>query len=130
VTRRSELGSAEEIVEFDPAAYIVRENTNVVVTREGWIKRVGQMSSVAKTRVREGDSVLTVVPGSTLDNVVFFGNDGIAYTLPIDQLPVSSGYGEPLAKASQDERRSKPDRCINNGYSLRAWLEDVGDEWA
>jgi hypothetical protein len=32
--RRSELGSAEEIVEFDPAAYIVKENTNVVVTKE------------------------------------------------------------------------------------------------
>jgi DNA gyrase subunit A len=80
-SRRSELGSAEEIVEYDPQAYIVKENTNVVVTKDGWIKRVGQMSSVAKTRVREGDSVLTVVPGSTLDNVVFFCNDGIAYTL-------------------------------------------------
>jgi DNA gyrase subunit A len=96
--RRSELGSAGEVVEFDPQAYIVRENTNVVVTRDGWIKRVGQLSSVSKTRVREGDSVRAVVPGSTLDNAVFFCSDGVAYTLPIDQLPVSSGYGEPLAK--------------------------------
>ena len=34
-SRRSELGSAEEIVEYDPQAYIVRENTNVVVTKDG-----------------------------------------------------------------------------------------------
>lgn len=99
--RRSELGSAEEVVEYDPQAYIVRENTNVVVTRDGWIKRVGQLSSVSRTRVREGDAVLTVVPGSTLDHVVFFCSDGIAYTLPIDQIPVSSGYGEPLAKRAK-----------------------------
>lgn len=99
--RRSSIGSSEEIVEFDPTTYIVRENTNVVLTRDGWIKRVGQLSSVSKTRVREGDSVLTVVPGSTLDNVVFFCSDGVAYTIPIDQIPVSSGYGEPLAKRAK-----------------------------
>ena len=99
--RRSELGSTEEITEFDPQAYIVRENTNVVVTREGWIKRVGQLSSVARTRVREGDSVLTVAPGSTLNNVVFFCTDGVAYTIPIEQIPISSGYGEPLAKRAK-----------------------------
>lgn len=100
-SRRSELGSTEEIVEFDPQAYIVRENTNVVVTKEGWIKRVGQLSSVARTRVREGDSVLAVAPGSTLDNVVFFCSDGVAYTIPIEQIPISSGYGEPLAKRAK-----------------------------
>lgn len=103
--RRSELGSAEEVVEYDPQAYIVRENTNVVVTKDGWIKRVGQLSSVSRTRVREGDTVLTVVPGSTLDHVVFCCSDGVAYTLPIDQIPVSSGYGEPLAKREDAGRR-------------------------
>ena len=38
---------------------------------------------------REGDSVLDVLPGSTLEHVIFFSSDGIAYTLPIDQIPVS-----------------------------------------
>jgi DNA gyrase subunit A len=99
--RRSAIGSSEEIVEFDPQAYIVKENTNVVITRDGWIKRVGQLARVSKTRVREGDAVLTVVPGSTLDSVVFFCSDGVAFTIPIDQIPVSSGYGEPLAKRAK-----------------------------
>lgn len=96
--RKSNFGSMEEIAEFDPSAYIVRENTNVVVTEEGWIKRVNQLASVERTRVREGDRVLAVVPGSTLDNVVLFSSDGAAFTIPIDQIPVSSGYGEPVAK--------------------------------
>ena len=79
--RRTRLGSAEEITEFDRQAYIVRENTNVVLTRDGWIKRVGRLASVESTRVREGDEVIAVVPGSTLDHVVFFADDGLAYTM-------------------------------------------------
>lgn len=96
--RRTGVGSSEEITEFAAETYIVRENTNVVVTREGWIKRVGRLARVESTRVREGDSVRDVVPGSTVDNVVLFSSDGVAYTLSIDQVPASSGYGEPLAK--------------------------------
>ncbi len=96
--RRTTLGSTDEVAEFDPEAYIVRENTNVVVSREGWIKRVGRLSSIENTRIREGDEVLAVSPGSTLDHLVVFTSEGIAYTLRIDQVPASSGYGEPLAK--------------------------------
>ena len=96
--RRTTIGSSEEIVEFDASAYIVRENTNVVLTREGWVKRVGRLQSVETTRVREGDAVLDVIPASTLDHVIFFGSDGVAYTLPIEMIPVSSGYGEPISK--------------------------------
>ncbi len=96
--RRTAIGSSDEIVEFDASAYILRENTNVVLTREGWVKRVGRLQSVETTRVREGDAVLDVIPGSTVDNIVFFASDGIAYTLPIELIPVSSGYGEPISK--------------------------------
>ena len=96
--RRTALGSEDEIAEFDPQAYIIRENTNVVVTRDGWIKRVGRLQKVESTRVREGDSVLAVVPGSTLEHVVVFSSEGVAYTLPIEQVSPSSGYGDPLSK--------------------------------
>ncbi len=96
--RRTAIGSSDDIVEYDASAYIVRENTNVVLTRDGWIKRVGRLQSVETTRVREGDAVLDVLPGSTLDTAVFFANDGVAYTLPLTDIPPSSGYGEPLSK--------------------------------
>src|SRR4029079_14421854 len=96
--RRTRLGSAEDTPEFDPEAFIVKENTNVVLTADGWIKRVGRLASVEGTRVREGDSVIAVVPASTLDHVVFFADDGTAYTMGVNEVPASSGYGEPLAK--------------------------------
>jgi len=96
--RRTRMASAEDLPDFDPEAYIVRENTNVVLTRDGWVKRVGRLAAVEGTRVREGDEVIAVVPGSTLDHVIFFADDGTAYTMRINEVPASSGYGEPVAK--------------------------------
>jgi DNA gyrase subunit A len=96
--RRTRMASGEDTPEFDEQAYIVRENTNVVLTRDGWIKRVGRLASVEGTRVREGDEVVAVVPGSTLDHVVFFADDGTACTMRINEVPASSGYGEPITK--------------------------------
>src|SRR5207249_9156173 len=96
--RRTRMVGGDDTPEFDPEAYIVRENTNVVLTRDGWIKRVGRLSSVESTRVREGDEVLAVVPGSTLDHVIFFASDGAAYTMRINEVPPTTGYGEPIAK--------------------------------
>ena len=126
--RRTKLGSAEDTPDFDPEAYIVRENTNVVLTRDGWIKRVGRLTSIDSTRVREGDAVLAVAPGSTLDHVIFFASDGTAYTMRINEVPASSGYGEPIAKffrlgdqvkiiaaATADARFTPADQPPNNG---------------
>jgi len=96
--RKTKLASGEETPEFDEKAYIVKENTNVVLTRAGWIKRVNRLASVEGTRVRDDDAVLTVVPGSTLEHVVFFANDGSACTLRINEVPLSAGYGEPIVK--------------------------------
>jgi DNA gyrase subunit A len=96
--RRTRMGTADDAPDFDPEAYIVRENTNVVLTRDGWLKRVGRLASVEGTRVREGDAVVAVVPASTLDHVVFFADDGAAYTMRVNEVPASSGYGEPITK--------------------------------
>ena len=96
--RRTSLGDSGEVGEFDPAAYIVREDTNVVLTRDGWVKRLGTINALDALRTREGDEVLCVLGASTLDAVVFFAEDGAAYTLPVEQIPASTGYGEPLGK--------------------------------
>jgi DNA gyrase subunit A len=133
--RRTRMGSAEDAPEFDPEAYIVRENTNVVLTRDGWIKRVGRLASVEGTRVREGDEVLAVVPGSTLDHVIFLTDDGAAYTMRMSEVPASSGYGEPIGKffrladqvrivgaMTTDERFTPADHPVSNGEPAGPYL--------
>jgi DNA gyrase subunit A len=126
--RRTRMASDEDVLEFDPEAYIVRENANVVLTRNGRIKRVGRLSSVESTRVEEGDEVIAVVPGSTLDHVAFFADDGTAYTMRITEIPATTGYGDPITKffkladqvkvvaaVTTDERFTPADTTKRNG---------------
>jgi DNA gyrase subunit A len=98
VRRKTRMAGEEDVLTFSEEAYIVRENTNVVLTRDGWVKRVGRLQSVESTRVRDGDEVIAVIPGSTLDNIVFFADDGTAYTMRINEVPASTGYGDPVTK--------------------------------
>ena len=96
--RKTRMAGDDDVLTFNEDAYIVKENTNVVLTRDGWLKRVGRLAAVESTRVREGDGVVAVVPASTLDTVIFFTDDGAAYTMRVNEVPASSGYGEPITK--------------------------------
>ena len=57
-----------------------------------------KISSVDKLRVRDGDEVIGIYPASTLEHIIFFSSDGVAYTLPVEQIPPSTGHGEPISK--------------------------------
>ncbi|MDE0146693.1 MAG: DNA topoisomerase IV subunit A [Nitrospira sp.] len=98
--RRTRVGRRQsEEVEFDPEAYIVKEDAVVTISTDGWIRRVGMVKDLSKTRLREGDTLLTALIGSTVDTIVCFSNFGSAYTIRIGDLqPARSGYGDPAQK--------------------------------
>jgi DNA gyrase subunit A len=96
--RRTRTAAGAEEVEFNAEAYIVDEDAHVVVSRDGWIKRVRELKDPKSTRLREGDEVMAVLAGSTKENVVFFTNQGSAYVLRINDVPPSTGYGDPAQK--------------------------------
>lgn len=96
--QRTRINAEDDTPDYDPEAYIAKENANVVLTRDGYLKRVGRLTSVETTRVREGDGVVAVAPGSTVEHVMFFADDGTAYTMRIHDVPASSGYGDPIGK--------------------------------
>jgi DNA gyrase subunit A len=56
------------------------------------------VKDLSTTRLREGDSVLAAVAGSTRATMVFFSNFGVAYTSRIVDVPASTGYGDPVQK--------------------------------
>ena len=94
--RRSEITGEVEEEEYTADDFIVEEDNVVIVTRDGWVKRQKEVKDIASTRVREGDVVLAVLPGSTRATVVFLTNFGVAYTARIVDVPASTGYGEPI----------------------------------
>ena len=96
--RRTSISSDEGEAEYSAEDFIVEEDNVVLVSRDGWVKRQKDVKDVASTRVREGDTVMAVLQGSTRSSVVFFSNFGVAYTSRITDIPASTGYGEPIQR--------------------------------
>ena len=97
--RRTRIGGAgSEEVEYSEEAFITDEDAHVVLTRDGWIKRVREIKDPAQTRTREGDAVAFVLAGSLRGSLVLFSNFGTAYVTRFNDVPPSSGYGDPVQK--------------------------------
>jgi DNA gyrase subunit A len=93
--RRTTMTAGEEIA-YDPNAYIVHEDTTVVLSRDGWIKRVRELKDPTSTRLREGDALFAVLAGNTRDRLALFSSSGSLYVMKINDVPATTGYGEPV----------------------------------
>ncbi len=93
--RRTVLKAGAELA-YDAEAYVVHEDTTVVVTRDGWLKRVGEIKDPSSTRVREGDQAKWILRGNTRDALALCSNFGVAYVMKVGNVPPTSGYGEPV----------------------------------
>jgi DNA gyrase subunit A len=147
--RRTRIEAVEE-VEYSADDFIVEEDNVVIVSRDGWVKRQKEVKDLSATRLREGDAVLAVLPGSTRATAVFFTNFGVAYSARITDVPASTGYGEPIqrffkfrdgerviaalsldprvtpeieAKKEGDVPRTHAVAVTSDGYSLRFGLQ-------
>jgi DNA gyrase subunit A len=96
--RRTAIASDSAEPEYSAHDFIVEEDNVVIVSRDGWIKRQKEVKDLGTTRLREGDAVLAVLPGSTRATCVFFTNFGVAYTSRVIDVPASTGYGEPIQR--------------------------------
>jgi DNA gyrase/topoisomerase IV subunit A len=151
--RRSIIDVPSEEVEYSEEDFIVAEDTHLLVTKDGWVKRQKENKEPSKSRLRDGDSVLACVAGSTRATVAFFSSLGTCYTARFIDLPASTGFGEPIQKlfklkdgeyliavmsldpralsASIQEDPKKPDACpllhgfaaTSDGNALRFGLE-------
>ena len=97
--RRTKIsGVAADEVEFAAEDFIVDEEVTVILSRDGWLKRVREVKDLSATRLREGDVVLAALRGSTKDSLAIFSNLGSCYVIRINDVPASTGYGEPVQK--------------------------------
>ncbi|MEL6430192.1 MAG: DNA topoisomerase (ATP-hydrolyzing) [Planctomycetota bacterium] len=151
--RRTLIEVPAEEPTFSEEDFITREDAHLLVTRDGWVKRQREIKEPEKSRIRDGDSVLACVAGSTVSTVGFFSSHGTCYTARLIDLPASKGFGEPIQKlfklkdgerivavmsfdnraleASIAENPKKPDECplwhgfaaTTDGYALRFGLD-------
>jgi DNA gyrase subunit A len=95
-TRIGGKGAEEE--EYDEEAFIVDEDAMILLSRDGWVRRVGRIGDLSKVRLRPEDELLAVAGGNTRSMIVFFSNLGSAYTVRINDIPPSRGYGDPIQR--------------------------------
>jgi DNA gyrase subunit A len=96
--RRTLIGTPQQELAYDADAYIVKEDAFVVVTRDGWIKRQTSFTHLDRIRVREGDSVGWLFRANTRSTLTFFSDQGSAYTMRVDDIPATTGHGEPVQR--------------------------------
>jgi DNA gyrase subunit A len=96
--RRTTISGPDPEHDFSEEDYILKENVFVIVSRDGWVKRQKSYTDIDAIRVREGDQIGWALGGSTRATVCFLTNFGRAYTTRIDQLPNTTGYGDPVQK--------------------------------
>ncbi|MEM0963363.1 MAG: DNA topoisomerase IV subunit A [Bacteroidota bacterium] len=96
--RRSEITGPDAVVEYSAEDYIIKEDVYVLVTKDGWVKRQRSYTDLGAIRVREGDRVLYALAASTRATVGFFTSAGRCYTIRVDDLPQTTGYGDPVQK--------------------------------
>ncbi|HZP43083.1 MAG TPA: DNA topoisomerase IV subunit A [Candidatus Binatia bacterium] len=94
--RRTVLSGPGEELAYDPEVYIVHEDATVVLSRDGWVKRVRELKDPTSTRLREGDALFAILAGTTRDRLVLFSTKGTMYVMRVADVPATTGYGEPV----------------------------------
>ena len=96
--RQTLINTIEEEPEYTAEDFIIAEDCHLLITRDGWVKRQKHIADPSKSRVRQGDQVLTCIGGSTRETVGFFSSLGVCYTARMIDVPASTGFGEPVQK--------------------------------
>jgi len=96
--RRTAIETIIEEPEYTAEDFILAENCNILITKDGWVKRQKLIADPSKSRLRQGDSVLACLAGSTRETIGFFSSLGVCYTARMIDIPASTGFGEPIQK--------------------------------
>ena len=91
VPRKTEVKDEITEIKIDMQDMISKEDVIVVVTKEGYVKRVSKKSYSAsegdKTGVKEDDFVIGLFEQNTLDTTLLFTNQGNYLYLPVHEIP-------------------------------------------
>jgi DNA gyrase subunit A len=93
--RRTHI-AAEAKEDFEVHELVTDEAVLISITQRGYIKRVAAKAFRAQSRggrgvtgmaTKEEDEILTLIPGRTLDTMLFFSNKGKVYAEKVYQIP-------------------------------------------
>jgi DNA gyrase subunit A len=84
-------------VEFDPDELVEHEDATVILSKQGWIRRMKmEVADPSSLKFREGDGLLSRARVSTGRTAALFSNLGKAYVVRVIDIPATAGFGEPV----------------------------------
>jgi len=96
--RRSPVLNEFEEPEFDKEVLVQHEDVHVLVTRDGWVKRIKRSNDPTTARLREGDSLFFLAEASTKDQFAIFTTFGNLFVTKVFDLTATTGFGDPVQK--------------------------------
>ena len=91
IDRKTEIKEEVTEIKIDTTSLIPKEDVIVVVTKEGYVKKVSKKSYAAsnteETVVKTGDYVIGLYEMNTLDTLLLFTDQGNYLHIPVHELP-------------------------------------------
>lgn len=97
--RRTKIVEERKAValEYDPEEFVEHEDSTVILSRQGWIRRMKtEVEDASGLKFREGDGLFGLVRVNTGRTVAIFSNQGKVYVLRAVDVPATAGFGEPI----------------------------------
>ena len=133
--KRKTKFNARENVEFNAEDFIEHEDVHIVLSQNGWIRKLKTLSNSSSLKFKENDQLLDAIPCNTKDLLGIFTSFGIAYVIKVYNLPYTrSGFGEPiqsLFKFADGEKGvgiirlpENPENVDDNGQSTLGFTDE------
>ena len=91
VERKTEIKEEITEIKIDTTSLITKEDVIVVVTKEGYVKKVSKKSFLAsngdETALKKGDYIIGLYEMNTLDTLLLFTDKGNYLYVPVHELP-------------------------------------------
>ena len=131
IKRRTDIEEMPDIDDFNEDQFLVKEPITIILSEQGWIRsQKGHLDNDTELKYREGDEENFKIHALTTDKIVFFADNGRAFTIAANKLPSGRGFGEPLSLSFDLKPENKIISCFsyfegnvviasNNGYGFK-----------
>ena len=94
--RRTKIKTIET-VEYNAEDFIEQENVVLVLSRNGWLRKIKTLNDPATLKFKEKDGLLGIIRTNTRDLAAIFTSAGMVYIHKVFNLPYTrGGFGEPV----------------------------------
>jgi DNA gyrase subunit A len=128
--RRTKIKTIET-VEYNAEDFIEHEDVVLVLSRNGWLRKVKTLNDPTTLKYKEKDGLLGIVRTNTRDLVAIFTSAGMVYIHKVFNLPYTrGGFGEPVQSLFKFGDGERVIKILSLPETENGNTEDSGEQQA